>query len=419
MYVPGQRVSSANGLKVENYIQRKHRPDYLLPILALLLTVVGLIVLYAISPALSAQKNVPENYFINRQFIAVAASVIVFLIVSKVSLVTWKKLQLALIILAVIASVAVRLLGEQVNGAYRWIQIQGLSFQAAELIKFALLIWLASFLSTQINNGKLASMKQTLLPLFYAFIAIGVVVAVIQSDLGSAAVMFAMMGVMVFVAGLPMKKIVLVAGAITIALVLAVSSTPYRRERLQTFFNPASDCQSAGYQTCQALIAVGSGGIFGLGLARSVQAYGYLPEAANDSIFAIYAEKFGFIGTTFLIALLIGLFTRILKIAERAPDDYTRLLVVGVLTWFSIQSIINIGAMIGVLPLKGITLPFISYGGTSLLFVSAGLGLVFNISKYTSFRVSKAKSERGRSNDGFTGRRGHRRAYRSAIAHSS
>lgn len=419
MYVPGQRTSSDSGLKFGNYVQRKHRPDYILPILALLLTVVGLIVLYAISPALSAQRNVAENYFINRQFIAVAASVIVFFIVAKVPLAAWQKLQAPLIVAAVIASAAVRLLGEQVNGAYRWIQIQGLSFQAAELIKFALLIWLASFLATQINNGKLASFKQTLLPLFYAFIVIGIIVAVVQSDLGSAAVMFAMMGVMAFVAGLPMKRIVIVAGAIAIAFILAVSSTPYRRQRLQTFFNPASDCQSTGYQTCQALIAVGSGGIFGLGLARSVQAYGYLPEAANDSIFAIFAEKFGFIGTTLLIALLVGLFTRIFRIAEKAPDDYTRLLVVGVLTWFSIQSMINIGAMIGVLPLKGITLPFISYGGTSLLFVSAALGLVFNVSRYTSFRVSKAKSERGHLHDGFTGRRGHGRTYRSAIARSS
>ncbi len=419
MYVPGQRTATGDDHKASNYAQRKHRPDYVLPILALLLTVVGLIVLYAISPALSAQRNVAENYFINRQFIAVAASILVFLIVAKIPLDAWKKLQIPLIVTALVASAAVRLVGEQVNGAYRWIQIQGLSFQAAELIKFALLIWLASFLANQINNRKLASFKQTLLPLFYAFMAIGVVVAVIQSDLGSAAVMFAMMGVMAFVAGLPMKRIILVAGAIAIAFTLAVSSTPYRRQRLQTFFNPASDCQSTGYQTCQALIAVGSGGIFGLGLARSVQAYGYLPEAANDSIFAIFAEKFGFIGTTLLIAFFVALFTRIFKIAERAPDDYTRLLVVGVLTWFSIQSMINIGAMIGVLPLKGITLPFISYGGTSLLFVSAGLGIVFNVSRYTSFRVSKAKSERGRSHDGFTGRRGHGRAYRSAIAHSS
>lgn len=418
MYVPGQR-SSSTSTDSSNYAQRKHRPDYILPILALLLTVVGLIVLYAISPALSAQRNVAENYFINRQFIAVAASLIVFFVVARLPLNMWQKIQVPLIAIAAIASIAVRLVGEEVNGAYRWIQIQGLSFQAAELIKFALLIWLASFLANQIHSGKLKDLKQTLTPLLYAFGAIAIVVAVIQSDLGSAAVMFAMMVVMSFVAGLPMKQVVMVGGIITIVSLLAISSTPYRRQRLQTFFNPASDCQSTGYQTCQALIAVGSGGVFGLGLARSVQAYGYLPEAANDSIFAIFAEKFGFIGTSLLIALLVGLFTRIYRIAERAPDDYTRLLVMGVLTWFSVQTLINIGAMIGLLPLKGITLPFISYGGTSLLFVTAALGLVFNVSRYTSFRVSKSKSERGRSHDGFTGRRGHGRAYLATVAHSS
>lgn len=421
MYVPGQRSSNSTGQPtLGNYAQRKHRPDYLLPILALLLSVLGLIVLFAISPALSAQKNVAENYFINRQFIAVGVSVLVFLAVSRIPLNTWQKIQVPLIATAAVASVAVRLLGEEVNGAYRWIQIQGLSFQAAELIKFALLIWMASFLATQIANNKLDDFKQTMTPLFYAFGLIGIVVAVIQSDLGSAAVMVAMMGVMGFVAGLPMKRIFLAGAVILMGLVIAVSSTPYRRQRLQTFLNPASDCQSTGYQTCQALIAVGSGGIFGLGLARSVQAYGYLPEAANDSIFAIFAEKFGFVGSALLIALFIALFTRILKIAERAPDDYTRLIAVGVLTWFSIQSIINIGAMVGVLPLKGITLPFISYGGTSLLFVSAALGLVFNISRYTSFRVSKSKSEqRSASSEGFTGRRGYGRSHRAAVAHSS
>lgn len=417
MYVPGER-STQLGSSETSYAQRRHRPDYGLPILALLLTVVGLIVLYAISPALSAQREVAENYFINRQFIAVALSAATFLVASKIPLQTWKQFQVPLIIIAIVASIAVRLFGEEVNGAYRWIQVQGLSFQAAELIKFALLIWLATFLAQQIQNGKLAKFKETLQPLLFCLVAIGAVVAVLQSDLGSAAVMVAMMGVMSFVAGLPMKRIILVVAIIAIGFIFAVSSTPYRRERLQTFLNPAADCQTTGYQTCQALIAVGSGGVFGLGLAKSVQAYGYLPEAANDSIFAIFAEKFGFVGSAGLLALFIALFARIARVAERAPDDYTRLIAVGVLTWFSVQAAINIGAMIGVLPLKGITLPFISYGGTSLLFVSGALGIVFNISRYTSFRVKKSTSERRKTRDNYVGRRGYGRPYHAAAAHS-
>jgi cell division protein FtsW len=177
-------------------------------------------------------------------------------------------------------------------------------------------------------------------------------------------------------------------GIILIGATLAISVSPYRRDRLQTFMHPERDCQNVGYQACQALIAVGSGGMFGKGLAQSVQAYGYTPEAANDSIFAVYAEMFGFIGVTVLLGLFIAFFTRLLRIMERAPDTTSRLLITGVLAWLSTQELINIGAMIGLLPLKGITLPFISYGGTSIIFVTAAVGLAFNVSRYTTYSVN-------------------------------
>ena len=153
--------------------------------------------------------------------------------------------------------------------------------------------------------------------------------------------------------------------------------------------------QTSGYQACQALVAIGSGGMAGLGVGKGAQAYGYLPEAQNDSIFAIYAEKFGFLGVIVLLGLFLTLFARIRMVAERAPTLYSRLIVVGVLAWLSTQTIINIGAMIGLLPLKGITLPLISYGGTSVLFVGAALGLVFQVSHYTSFTTrSVTRSKR-------------------------
>jgi cell division protein FtsW len=182
---------------------------------------------------------------------------------------------------------------------------------------------------------------------------------------------------------------VLIGGVVIIGLVLAISATPYRRARLETFLHPDSNCQGSGYQACQSLISVGSGGIVGLGLGNSVQAYGYEPEAANDSIFAIYAEKFGFVGTIILLLIFSFFFTRLKTIAERLPDDFSRLLVIGVLAWFSTQALINIGGMVGLLPLKGITLPFISYGGTSVVFSAAAVGLVFQASQYTSYSVPR------------------------------
>jgi cell division protein FtsW len=206
----------------------------------------------------------------------------------------------------------------------------------------------------------------------------------------------------------------LIGGVVAIGTVLLISTSSYRRARLETFLNPTRDCQTTGYQACQALIAVGSGGMVGLGLGRSVQAYGYLPEAANDSIFAILAEKFGFIGTALLLGAFALFFSRLVKIMERTPDTYNRLLVVGILAWLSTQTLINIGAMIGLLPLKGITLPFISSGGTSLIFICGAIGIAFQISRYTTFGAISEQttgSHDGRAYDNSTGRRRVRGAY--------
>lgn len=236
---------------------------------------------------------------------------------------------------------------------------------------------------------------------------IGVVVAKLQSDFGSAGVMIAMMLVMAFVAGIPLKKALAISGIIAALLVLLIVSTPYRRERLTNFLHPQSNCQTTGYQACQALISVGSGGVLGLGLGYSVQAYGYTPEASNDSIFAIMAEQFGFIGTVVIMVIYSAFITRLKRVAEHTADQFLRLLVIGVMTWLGTQMIINIGAMVGLLPLKGITLPLISQGGTSLIFLTAALGIVFQISRYTSYSVvePKAISDETSTNHRFNGGR--------------
>lgn len=376
---------------------RRHRPDYWLLLLSSLLLAIGLIVVYAISPGLAVEKQVGESYFIQRQLVWVGLALVAFLVTAHFPVHMWQKFQKPLVITAVTMTAIVRIFGEEVNGAYRWIQVGGMSFQPVELIKFALLIWLAGFLAARIREGSLGDVKQTLRPMLLVLAAIGVVVAGVQSDLGSTGVMIAMMAAMAFVGGLPMKRILTIFIIVALLLFAAVSTTSYRRDRLATFLNPAQDCLNTGYQACQALIAVGSGGMGGLGLGRSVQAFGYLPEAENDSIFAIYAEKFGFIGVSVLIGLFVALFARIKRIMERAPDDFSRLLATGIFAWLSAQTIINIGAMLGVLPLKGITLPFISYGGTSVLFVMAAVGLLFQLSRYTLYSVPRSSNVNGSS----------------------
>lgn len=390
----GRRRSSVHFAELN--LGRKHHPDYWLLILCAVLLAIGLVVVYAIGPALSAANHVSTNYYVTKQLIAIGLSLVAFAVTARIPLQWWRQAYKPLLVLAGLATLLALML--PVNPAYpahRWVRLGSFSFQSVEVVKFAVMLWLAGFLGERLRQGQIGNFKLTLQPILIALGAIGMLVAVVQSDLGSTGVMVVMMATMAFVAGLPLRRIMLIGGVIAIGLILTVSAFPYRRARLATFLHPESNCQTTGYQACQALISVGSGGLIGLGLGSSVQAYGYQPEAANDSIFAIYAEKFGFIGSIVLLGIFVAFFARLKTIAERLSDDFSRLLVVGVLAWFSTQALINIGGMIGLLPLKGITLPFISYGGTSVVFAAAAVGLVFQASQYAAFTTPRLKPESG------------------------
>jgi cell division protein FtsW len=364
---------------------RRHKPDYIIILISVALLITGLIIVYSISPALAAGQEVSGSYYVTKQIVAIILGLAAFTVFSALPLKILKRNTKLLIWLTLIMIILVQLLGEKVNGAYRWIQVGGISFQVAELIKFTIIVWLAGFLASKMAEGSIKSFNQTLKPILIILALVGLVVVGLQSDLGSAGVCVAVIGIMSYLAGMPIKRIGIILSIVVFGLFVAIAATPYRRERVATFINPTSDCQSSGYQSCQALIAVGSGGIFGLGIGNGAQAYGYLPEAENDSIFAILAEKFGFIGSTTVIAMYAVLFSRMKRIIKRTSDSFSRLFVIGVLSWISVQTIINVGAMVGLLPLKGITLPLISYGGTSLVFTLAALGVVFQISRYTSY----------------------------------
>jgi cell division protein FtsW len=384
---------------------RKHKPDYWLLIWCAALLATGLIVVYAISPALSASNHVSANYYVTKQLIAIGLSLVAFVITAQVPLKWWRQAYKPLLIAAGLATALAMII--PVNPSYpahRWVRLGSFSFQSVELVKFAVMIWLAGFLAERIKQGVITSSRLTLRPILLALGAIGIIIVGVQSDLGSTGVMVAMMASMAYVAGLPLGRIALIGSVVMIGLILAISVTPYRRARLEAYLHPAANCQGGGYQACQALIAVGSGGTVGLGLGSSVQAYGYLPEAANDSIFAIYAEKFGFVGSVILLAVFVAFFARLKTIAERLTDDFSQLIVIGVLAWLSVQTLINVGAMIGLLPLKGITLPFISYGGTSVVFAAAAVGLVFQASQYTAYsapRVTDGTADNSRGSRDF------------------
>jgi cell division protein FtsW len=367
---------------------RRHQPDHWLLIECLILLAIGLALIYSISPALADTTGVSGSYYIVRQVIAVALALVAFFITYKFPIAKWRAYYKWLLAAAALCTLIAIVLPVNPNyPAHRWVRFAGFSFESVELLIFALLVWFAHFLAVRIKNGTITNFTKTIRPILGVLLIIAGIVAIIQSDLGSTGVIVAMMGVMLFVAGIPLKRIMIIAAVIVGLVIISVIAFPYRLARIETFLHPTSNCQTTGYQACQAMIAVGSGGISGLGLGSGVQAYGYLPEADNDSIFAIYAEKFGFIGSIILLILFAGLFWRMAKISEGAPDDFSKLIVVGALVWMSTETLINIGAMIGLLPLKGITLPFISYGGTSVVFFAASLGLVYQVSCYTP-RVS-------------------------------
>lgn len=378
---------------------RRHRPDMPLMLFVAVLILLGLIVIYAISPALIARINLSgseldQNHFLYRQLIYIGIGVAAFVMGAIVPIDFWRKHANKVLWIGVVLALMPFVLQATplalcVNGACRWIDLGPISFQPVEIMKFGLLVFLANFLAVRVVQGRLNDVRYSLVPLGILLGVIAVIVIGLQKDLGTGLTIFAIVLTMLFVAGLRAKHFGLAIAAAALVGGLFIVIAPHRIERVLTFVNHSS-AQDDGmaYHVNQALIAVGSGGLTGKGLGQSVQAFGYLPEAANDSIFAILAEKFGFLGTLVVLAVFSALFLRLLFIMDRTTSLMPKLLVAGTFGWVFSHSIINIGAMLGIFPLTGITLPFVSFGGTSLLCILAALGLVFNISRYTSHSTS-------------------------------
>lgn len=376
---------------------RRHRPDYFLMLLIVILLSIGLVVIYSVSPAISAQLvgDVDPNHFMYRQIMFLVLGFGVFAFTSVVPLSIWNKVQKYIIWFAIISFFFLLIPALSINygGATRWVHIGPINYQPAELLKFGMVFYLALFFSTHIKNGTLNKRSTTYI--FLAIMgAIALEIVVLQKDMGTMIPIVAIMLSMFYLSGVSMKRFISVIGIILIGATLAIATAGHRRARVLTFLNPEADTSGTGYHINQALIAVGSGGMFGKGLGRSVQAYGYLPEAANDSIFAIMAEKFGFTGMLIVFGVYGALLLRILAIVIRAPNNYLKLISGGVFAWMSVQAFVNMGAMLSIMPLTGVTLPLLSFGGTSLIFTLAALGIVFHISRYTLLGHEVAVSEK-------------------------
>lgn len=375
---------------------RRHRPDYQIALFMGILVLLGLVVLYAISPARVELINqggysLGQSHFMQKQLLYLAIGLTGFAIAATLSPQWWRRHTETILLTGFGACLLLAFLGLfldggiiiETGGATRWFNFGIGSFQPAELLKFGLLLYIAGFLERRVQQGKVNSVNDTLLPLGVLLGAASLFVIVFQKDMGTGITMFGMVMAMLMIAGLKARLFALCAAVAAGIGGLLIITSPHRIERVLTFLNPAADDASA-YHITQAAIALGSGGVTGKGLGQSVQAFGYLPEAVNDSIFAILGETFGFIGVIVILTLFYMLLRRLLLIIDKTIDPTMRLIVAGVFGLIMTHVVVNVGAMTGIFPLTGVTLPFLSFGGTSLLFMMIGLGLVFHISRYTT-----------------------------------
>jgi cell division protein FtsW len=260
----------------------------------------------------------------------------------------------------------------------RWVNLGFMSFQPSEIAKMTLIFYLAGWFSSK----KTIKNVQKLFPAFCLIIGSIALIMLIQKDLGTLGVIVMISSAMFITAGAAIYQLFAGMGLGTFLLWVAIKIEPYRLERLLTFMNPENNALGSAYQIRNALIAIGSGGLLGLGFGQSKQKYLYLPEAHTDSIFAIISEELGFIRAAVVIVLFAFIALRGYKIAMRAPDTFSRLVAAGITTWLFSQMLINVAAMLSLVPLTGVPLPFVSYGGSSLIILLGAVGILMNISKY-------------------------------------
>lgn len=379
---------------------RAHRPDYVLAVTVFMLLAFGLVMMYNINPALSQKLtgDVEHGYFFRGQLINISAGLIAWFVSSRIYYKNWNKWATLIMAFAVFTQFLLFVpgLGVEKNYATRWLDLGPASFQPAELLKFGFVIYLAAWLARR--GREVQSFWDGVAPVAIMLAGISVILLVFQRDMGTMMVV-ALAGLgLIFVAGARMRHLaVFAAGGLAVATA-AIVAFPHRMSRMATFLDPEKDATGQGYHVAQALIGIGSGGLMGLGLGKSIQIYGYLPEASNDSIFAVIGEEFGFIGAVLLISLFGMLVWRGVKIAQAAPDVFSRFLAAGIAMVFLFQAVINIAAMVALVPLTGIPLPFISYGGSSLVIMLTGAGILLNISKYTVNEERYASSSERRGN---------------------
>lgn len=363
---------------------KKSTPDFLLIIVTLSLLAVGLIMVYSASAVWAEYKFNDSFFFAKRQLLFAGVGIVAMFLIMNVDYWTWKSWSKVIIIVCFILLLAVLIpgIGLSRNGSRSWIGVGAFSIQPSEFMKLAMIAFLAKFLTER--QRYITTFKHGLAPsLGLVFVAFALIM--LQPDLGTGTVMVGTCVVMIFISGARISHFTGL-GLLGIAGFIAlIASAPYRIKRITSFLDPWSDPQGSGFQIIQSLYAIGPGGLFGLGLGQSRQKFFYLPEPQTDFIFAIISEELGFVGGSFVILLFALLLWRGIRIALGAPDLYGSFLAVGIIAMIAIQVMINIGVVTGLMPVTGITLPFLSYGGSSLTLMLLAIGVLLNVSRYSRY----------------------------------
>lgn len=355
---------------------------------ALFLSIAGVLILAGMVVVSSASLSVADGrglgsfHYVARHIVYLVAGAVMAFIGSRVPMRIWEQVSASAIFLAYVFLLLVFLpgVGKTVNGSTRWIDLGPVNFQVVEGVKLLMIIYLAGYLvrhGERLKKGVWEVIKPLLLT------AIAVLLLLLQPDFGSAVLLIGITGSLIWLAGAKIRHLFMLALIVVPALAMLAYSQPYRIRRLTSFLDPWADPYDGGFQLSQALIAVGRGEWFGVGLGESVQKLFYLPEAHTDFIFAVYAEEFGFAGVSILILAFSALVYRVFLVAQKAANDgrmFAAYVCHGIALWIAFQVCISIGVNLGVLPTKGLTLPFFSVGGSSLVAILFAMGIVYRTS---------------------------------------
>ncbi|WP_072887664.1 stage V sporulation protein E [Ornithinibacillus halophilus] len=348
----------------------------------ILLLIIGIVMVYSSSFVWAEYKYADSFYFLKRQLLFAGAGVVAMFFIMFIPYTTWARYAKVILFSCFFLLIIVLIpgIGMTRGGAQSWIGVGAFSIQPSEFMKLGLIIFLSLYLSS--NQKYITSLKKGFFPtLLLVFTAFGLIM--LQPDLGTGMVLVLTCMIMIFVAGARISHFVSLGVFGLIGFALLIISAPYRISRITAFLNPWEDPLGDGFQIIQSLYAIGPGGLLGVGLGESLQKYFYLPEPQTDFIFAILGEELGFLGGSFLIVLFALLFWRGIRVALEAPDLFGRFLALGIVSMLTIQVMINISVVIGLIPVTGITLPFLSYGGSSLTLTLCSVGILLNISRYT------------------------------------